>query len=58
VGKYLESDNPVAFRICREDKKSDGTVKFFIRSYDPNKSDPPITLREEGGTWRVDFFTP
>lgn len=58
VGKYLTETDPPAFRICREERKSDGSIKFFIRSHDEAKSNPPITLRQDDGRWVIEFFTP
>ena len=57
VHKYLTSEEPVVFRICREKETPDGGVKMFIRSNDPKKSDPPIALVKTGNGWRVDYFT-
>lgn len=56
VGKYLVSQEPVAFYVCRA-MDVPGGVKLFIRSNDPKKSDPPITLLRTPDGWKVDYFT-
>lgn len=56
VGKYLVSQEPVAFYVCRALDVSGG-VKLFVRSNDPKKSDPPITLLRTPDGWKVDYFT-
>lgn len=58
VRKYVVSEDPLIYRICRELNPEPEQLKLFLRSYDPRKSDPPITLRQSAGVWRVEFYTP
>ncbi|NUN14017.1 MAG: hypothetical protein HUU55_10330 [Myxococcales bacterium] len=58
VRKYIVSENPLVYRICRELTPEPGQLKLFLRSYDEKKSDPPITLRQTAGVWRIEFYTP
>jgi hypothetical protein len=57
VRTYVTQEDPMTFFVCREER-SDDSVKMFIRSNDPKKSDPPITVKRDGGRWLVDFYTP
>jgi hypothetical protein len=57
VHKYVVSEKPLSFHICRETRQSDGGVKMFVRSNDSTKSDPPIAVVRTADGWRVDTFT-
>jgi len=37
--------------------KADGAIKVFVRSFDERKSNPPCTIVEVDGHWKVKFFT-
>jgi hypothetical protein len=61
VTKYLVPDSEgVTFRICeRRENKQNGELKLFIQSFDPQKSNPPITVKkDDAGVWKVVFYTP
>jgi len=61
VSKYLVPDSEgVTFRICeRRENKQNGELKLFIQSFDPQKSNPPITVKkDDAGVWKVVFYTP
>jgi hypothetical protein len=62
VTKYLQQDasQGIVYKICeRRENKSNGEIKIFIQSLDPQKSNPPITVKkDDAGTWRVVFYTP
>lgn len=61
VNKYLQQDagNGIVYKICERRESNNGEVKIFIQSLDPNKSNPPITLKkDEAGVWKVVFYTP
>lgn len=57
VSKYLEPGDGVAFQLCRRKQLKPDEVKVFVRSNDSQKSDPPITLKQDGDTWKVIAFT-
>ncbi len=47
------------FVECRREAMSQGRVKIFIKSFDANKSNPPMTFKKDDkGVWKVAFFTP
>lgn len=58
--KYLvEGEEGVVFMVCRRIEQSGGGVKLFIKSFDPDKSDPPIGFeKDESGKYKVSFYTP
>lgn len=61
VTKYLQQDagSGIVYKICERRESSNGEIKFFIQSLDPNKSNPPITLKkDDAGVWKVVFYTP
>jgi hypothetical protein len=62
VTKYLQKDvaQGVVYKICeRRENKQNGELKLFIQSLDPQKSNPPITLKkDDAGVWKVVFYTP
>ncbi len=62
VTKYLQQDaaQGVVYKICeRRENKQNGELKLFIQSLDPQKSNPPITLKkDDAGIWKVVFYTP
>jgi hypothetical protein len=61
VSKYLEGDPGAGtvYTLCERRVESPDTTKFFIRSADPSKSNPPITLQKKAdGKFKVVFFTP
>lgn len=61
VNKYLQQDagGGIVYKICERRKVSDSEVKIFIQSLDPQKSNPPITLKkDDAGAWKVTFYTP
>lgn len=61
VNKYLVPDSEgVNFIICeRRENKQNGELKLFIKSFDPQKSNPPVTVqKDDAGVWRVVFYTP
>ena len=61
VNKYLQQDagSGIVFKICERREQGNGEVKVFIQSLDPNKSNPPVTLKkDEAGVWKVIFYTP
>ena len=61
ANKYLQQDvgSGIVFKICERREQGNGEVKVFIQSLDPNKSNPPITLKkDEAGVWKVIFYTP
>lgn len=60
VSKYLQGDpsQGVVYKIC-DRRKENGKVKIFIQSTDPTKSNPPIAVqKDDGGKWKVVFYTP
>jgi len=59
VRKYVPTPDKPSFTLCRRVKESGpNSIKIFVQSNDPQKSDPPITLVNEGGSWKIDVFTP
>jgi hypothetical protein len=56
IAKYTRSSADSAFVVCRS-KVSGVEEKFFIKSFDGLKSNPPITVAREDGVFRVVFFT-
>lgn|GEM_PF-945963 len=61
VNKYLQQDagSGIVFKICERREQGNGEVKVFIQSLDPNKSNPPMTLKKnDAGVWKVVFYTP
>jgi len=59
VRKYVPAPDKPSYTLCRRVKESGpNSIKLFIQSNDPQKSDPPITLVNEGGSWKIDVFTP
>jgi len=57
VRKYIQDPDAFSFQLCRRETKPDGAVKVFVRSFDERKSNPPCTLVEHEGSWKVKFFT-
>ncbi len=62
VTKYLQQDvaQGVVYKICeRRPNNTSGELKVFIQSLDPQKSNPPITVKkDDAGVWKVVFYTP
>lgn len=62
VTKYLQGDpaQGIVYKICeRRENKANGELKLFIQSLDPQKSNPPITVKkDDAGVWKVVFYTP
>lgn len=56
VNKYTRSSADSAFVVCKT-QTSGNEQKFFIRSFDSQKSNPPITVAREGGGFKVFFFS-
>lgn len=54
-----QAGQDVRFVECRREEMSHGRVKIFIKSFDDNKSNPPMTFKKDDkGVWKVAFFTP
>lgn len=52
-------EDEVVFSVCRRVEESPESLKLFIGSNDPNRSNMPITLaRNEAGEWKVVRYTP
>jgi len=52
-------EDEVVFSVCRRVEESADTLKLFIGSNDPNRSNMPITLaRNEAGEWKVTRYAP
>lgn len=61
VSKYLEGDATAGtiYTVCERRNEGSEMTKFFIRSSDQSKSNPPVTLQKKpDGKFRVVFFTP
>lgn len=58
VRKYVAGESDPTFTRCRRLDLDGGRVKVFVKSNDPEKSDPPTILfrRDEG--WVIDVMTP
>lgn len=53
------AEGEFVFHICDRIEQEGGKLKFFIKTEDPKKSNPPITLKkDDAGDWKVAFFTP
>jgi hypothetical protein len=57
VAKYTKSEKDPSFVICRTEER-EGSTRFYIKSWDPRKSDPPLTVVKEGEGYKIDFFSP
>ena len=57
VGKYVLEPDSFSFEICRREKKDDKTIKLFVRSNNPAKTHPPITVTDLGSEWKIAFFS-
>jgi hypothetical protein len=57
VRKYVQDPEDFSFQLCQREIKVDGTIKVFVRSHGERKSNPPCTLVEKGGVWKVRFFS-
>ena len=52
-------EDEVVFSVCRRVEESADSLKLFIGSNDPMRSNMPITLtRSEAGEWRVSRYAP
>ena len=61
VSKYLQQDagGGIVYKICERRDLGDGSIKVFIQSLDPQKSNPPMTFKKDDtGAWKVIFYTP
>ena len=61
VAKYLDNpgSSPAHYTICERRAEGPETTRFSIRSQDPQKSNPPITIRKDPASGRalVTFFS-
>jgi hypothetical protein len=61
VAKYLDNPGatPAHFTLCERRNEGPETFRFSIRSNDPKKSNPPITVRKDpaSGQHKVIFFS-
>ena len=58
VSESSEEDE-VVFSVCRRVEESGDSLKLFIGSNDPKRSNMPITLgRNDAGEWRVTSYAP
>ena len=58
VSESSEEDE-VVFSVCRRVEESEDSLKLFIGSNDPKRSNMPITLaRTDAGEWRVTSYAP
>ena len=56
VAKYLGADG--SFQLCKRQEDGDSKVRFYVKSNDSSKSDPPITLEKgKDGAWTVSKFS-
>ena len=56
VAKYIDEGGN--FKLCRRKDDGDSKVRFFVKSNDTSKSDPPITLeKNKDGVWSVSKFS-
>jgi len=59
VKKYVPDPAKPSYTVCRKEQGNNAdSIKIFVQSNDPKKSDPPITLVKEGSAWKIDVFTP
>ena len=58
VGKYVVSPTDATYTLCRSMVTAQNRVKLFVKCNDVQKSDPPIVLINDGGTWKIDTMTP
>jgi hypothetical protein len=58
VGKLVADPGRPAYVLCRSIDGPGGRVKIFVKSNDPQKSDPPTVLVREDGVWKIDVMTP
>jgi len=60
VDKYLERDRGegIVFTICERRREANNRSRISIKSNDPEKSNPPITLEQTDDGWKVVFYTP
>lgn len=58
VGKYTASATDPSYVLCRSMSVGEGRIKVFVKCNDPKKSDPPIVLENQNGTWKIDVMTP
>jgi hypothetical protein len=58
--KYLVAgEEGVVFMVCRRVDQPKGGVKLFIKSFDEDKSNPPIGFaKDESGKYKVSVYTP
>jgi hypothetical protein len=56
IDKYTRSSADTAFVVCRT-KTTGPEEKYFVKSFDGLKSNPPITVSREDGVFRIFFFT-
>ncbi len=61
VAKYLDNPgaSPAHFTLCERRVEGADTIRFSIRSNDPQKTNPPITIRKDpaSGQQKVIFFS-
>jgi hypothetical protein len=57
VRKYVRDPDNFSFEVCRRQKKDEKSIKLFIRSHDPAKTHPPITVEKVDSGWKIAFFT-
>lgn len=58
VGKYVSGGGGATFTRCRRVDLDGGRVKVFVKSNDPEKSDPPTILLRRDDGWVIDVMTP
>lgn len=56
VRAYTRNSEDASFIICKTSARPEGN-KFFIKSYDSKKSNPPIGVSKEEGRYKMDFFS-
>jgi hypothetical protein len=56
VRAYTRNSEDASFIICKTTSRPEGN-KFFVKSYDSKKSNPPIGISKEEGRYKMDFFS-
>ena len=58
VRKYIQNPDQPAYTICKKVPSGEESIKIYIQSNDPQKTNPPILLLKEDGALKVEVFTP